>query len=282
MNSLISETPQVCIATASKALVDKLLAMNTKNRTPKKKNIDRISNDVQRGRFELTASGVGVSKTGVLLDGQNRLMAIRSSGYQPVKFVLVTGLEDSSQKVVDRHSRRSLSDALSMHMNITISSSMVALTNALHFCNAARTRDTQFFHASAALSDSEVADFLVEHGELAADVVKASGSIRTPVLAAIFVYALHSREAAIEFAREVSKGVNLSEDSPAYRLRLAIERLKRASDAAGRMELFKLSATACMTHSNGRTIRQLKASESWSEAKWRWAIRGDSIFSQDE
>jgi hypothetical protein len=279
LNALISETPHANVVTASRTLVDKLLAMNTKNRRPKEKHVENLSSDVASGDFLLTASGVGVSRTGVLLDGQHRLMAIRKAGYPPVQFVLVTGLEDDSQLVVDRHAKRSLSDALSMHMNITVSSHMVAMAQALYAFNGASGKHDVFRHSrSGAAPDSLIGDFMAEHNELCCDIVRAGAEVRAPVLAAIFVYALHDRENAIRFAREVSKGIELKEDSPAYRLRTAMDRLKRAQDSAGRLEIFSCAASACISDDLKRPIKLLRPVESWATARWKWAIPAGGIF----
>lgn len=280
MHTLISTTPQVSIVTASKSMVDKLLSMNTRNRTPKKDHMARIKRDIESGTFHLTASGIGVSKTGVLLDGQNRLMAIRDAGYPPVKFVLATGLDDDSQRVVDRHAKRSLSDALSMHMNITVSSHMVALAHALRSFNATRKPPQPFAYAHGHLSDSEVGDFMAEYGDVAIEVVRSATGCRAPVMAAIFVYALHDHERALQFARDVAKGVNLAEDNPAFRLRSSMARLKTASDAAGRMELFRVAASACINHANNKNLKLLRAADSWDGARWQWAVKGPDIFSE--
>ncbi len=102
------------IVTASKQIVDKLLAMNTHNRKYKASWVKKLCADIKNGRFYLTNQGVGVSKDGVLLDGQNRLMAIRDAGYPPVKFVLVTGLDKISQQKIDVGFRRTLSDLLAL------------------------------------------------------------------------------------------------------------------------------------------------------------------------
>ncbi len=279
MNALISETPHANVVTASRTLVDKLLAMNTKNRRPKAKHIENLSSDVASGDFLLTASGVGVSRSGVLLDGQHRLMAIRKAGYPSVQFVLVTGLADDSQRVVDRHAKRSLSDALSMHMNITVSSHMVALAQALYAFSACGGKNDEFRHTrSGSAPDSTIGDFMAEHNELCCDVVRTGGDLRAPILAAIFVYALHDRENALRFARDVSKGIELKEDSPAYRLRTTMDRLKKAQDSAGRLELFSCAASACISDDLKRPIKMLRPVESWATARWKWAIPAGGLF----
>lgn len=274
MNNLVTLTPQVQIVTATKRLVESLLAMNTHNRNPIPANIERLASDMSAGEFFLTASGVGVSDTGVLLDGQNRLIAIQRAGYPPVKFVLATGLSEKSQRVVDRHSKRSLSAALSMHMNITISGHMVALANALYLHKATVGKSAPFARAkTSGLTDTEAANFMGEHGALAHELVMAGHSLRAAVLAALFVYAYHDHDNAIELTRDVSKGINLSEDHPAYRLRLAMDRLKKAQDAGGRQELFKLAAGACVLHARGKTVKFLRGIESWDSAPWKWALQ---------
>lgn len=277
--SLVTSEPKATIETATKQLVDALLSMNTRNRTPKESHMKRLATDMKNGSFYLTASGVGVSKTGVLLDGQNRLMAIRDAGYPPVQFVLATGLDDASQRVVDRHAKRSLSDVLTMHMNMTVSTHMVALANALSAFGATKKSGfVAFSRANAAMTDTVVAEFLAEHAELAIQVIQASKHVKAPVLAALWVYAYHHPEMALQFAHQVGTGFGLSENMPAYRLRSAIDRLKSNNSGPGRMELFKLAVTSCISHYQGKELKMLKGSDSWESAKWKWKIKGDDIF----
>jgi hypothetical protein len=279
MNALISKTPQASVVTASRSLVDKLLSMNTRNRQIKKSHIEKLVRDIAAGEFLLTASGIGVSCDGVLLDGQHRLLAIRQAGYPPVQFILVTGLAAASQRVVDRHTRRTLGDALTLHMNKTISGNMVAIANALHDLDAVRGKDEPFKHVRTNVADSVIASFMAEHNELCADVAQACPA-RAPIMAAIFVYASNDRNGALRFARDVYKGVELKEDSPAYRLRGAIDRLRRATDAAGRLELFCCAASACIADAQKRPMQMLRPVSSWATAPWRWEISHSGLFGE--
>lgn len=277
--SLVTQNPVVQIVTATKPLVDALLSMNTRNRKPKQSHLLKMASDMKSGDFFLTASGIGVSRNGVLLDGQNRLMAIREAGYPAVQFVLATGLAEESQRVVDRHAKRNLSDVLSMHMNITINTHMVALASALHFLGA--TRQQNFAIASGSsnvITDTDIADFMAEHGELAKNIVVTAKQARAPVLAAIFVYALHHEEKAMIFANKIATGVNLQEDDPAYRLRNYMERTKANATAAGRMETFKTAASACVSDYKEKSVKLLRPIDSWESAGWHWKIKGKDIF----
>jgi hypothetical protein len=271
MHQLITKDPTAQIVTANKKLVEALLAMNTHNRNPKKTGVDRLTTDLNENRFLLTASGIGVSKTGLLLDGQHRLLAMRAAGYPPVKFVLCTGLDDDSQMVVDRHIRRVLADVLSLHMNMSISTRVVALVNAVFAHGALRGKNSDFISADTkSRADQDIAEFIAQHNDILFDFSLLCVGLRASVAAALFVYVLNDCERGIQFALDVSKGLNLVEDHPAYRLRTAINRLKTSNGSAGRMELFCLSVSAVIAHANGRTVKALKESKSWTNAPPKW------------
>ena len=78
---LITQEPTCQIVTASKWLVDALLAMNSSNRRHKVSRSHQLATDILLGKFLLTASGIGVDRNGVLSDGQHRLHAIKHAGY---------------------------------------------------------------------------------------------------------------------------------------------------------------------------------------------------------
>ena len=231
-----------------------------------------MAKDMAAGRFFLTGQGITVSKCGVLLDGQNRLLAMSKAGYPPVKFILLTGGEMESQVVIDRGAKRSLADSLRMYMNITISTRMVAVARALNEHQLTVGKDA-LFGVTKQLSDSEVATFLSQNSKLTFDVLAESGNVRTAVAAALYVYAYHEPEKAFELCRQIHKGIGLDEDSPAYRLRLAIDRLKSSNTSRGRLELVRLTVSAILAHSSGRKLKQLKGSDSWASAPFKWSIQ---------
>src|SRR5262249_37877039 len=56
------------------------LSLNTKNRPFREADIQRYMKDLKNGIFVTTHEGLGVTVCKVLLDGQNRLEAIRRTG----------------------------------------------------------------------------------------------------------------------------------------------------------------------------------------------------------
>ncbi len=271
---LITQSPIATIITTTKMLVDTLLIMNIRNRTPKQSHINILAKEMEAGSFMLTASGIGVSKTGVLLDGQNRLKANKLAGYPPIDVVLVTGLEDESQRCVDRHAKRNLADTLKLYMNMTVTTAMVAAVNSINSNGAARGKRDPFVIAGTRLTDLDVANYLAEYSEIISEMVSLSKNKNSTIIAALFVYAVHDEVNAKKFAEQVGTGVGLQDDDPAYRLRIAMDKMKNQNGASGRSELFSIAATACIKHARGEKTRLLRRSESWSEAPWKWNLTG--------
>ncbi len=127
--------------------------------------------------------------------------------------------------------------------------------------------------ASRSLTDYELSEYLAENCELLHAVACESRSLRAPTMAALFVYCYHDMDKGMQFIRGVRTGVDLADDSPAYRLRLALDRLGKNNVSAGRMEQFKATVSAVIADACGRKIRLLKGSDSWSGAPWAWSIK---------
>ena len=92
------------------SIAKQFLEANIANRRVKIPVLIQYSNDMLNGRWkEDTAETIKISKTGVVLDGQHRLMAIIKSGVS-VFFTVATNLEDSVFDVIDTGSSRNSSD----------------------------------------------------------------------------------------------------------------------------------------------------------------------------
>lgn len=88
-----------------------LYDLNSHNRNINQGNVEKFSERIKRGRWSQNGATICISKTGVLLDGQNRLLAFRKSG-ETVEYIVVWGLEDEAQEDMDTGSKRSLSQSL--------------------------------------------------------------------------------------------------------------------------------------------------------------------------
>lgn len=97
----------------------KFLAMNTRNRTPTPMHVKYLEEVFRRGEMALNGQTIKFSKSGVLLDGQHRLMACVNTGI-PFPCIVVTGLPDDVLDTIDTGSRpRHVSDVLSMRGEVS-------------------------------------------------------------------------------------------------------------------------------------------------------------------
>lgn len=90
-----------------------LLSRNSRNRRVKSGRVAQFAGAMRRGEWSLNGESIKLSRNGVLLDGQNRLLAIVEAGV-PVETVVVYGLEENAQETVDMGTRRSFADILTM------------------------------------------------------------------------------------------------------------------------------------------------------------------------
>lgn len=268
---LVTDTPHSSIVTATKPLVDALLALNTRNRKVRRTAVERLCSDMESGDWLLTASGVGVDTDGVLSDGQHRLHAIVMAGYPPVQFLLVTGLKPEAQAVVDRHAKRSLADALSLVSGRTISTNMIAANNILLTIKNSTSRSQSFSHASRQPSDAQAAaSLMLWEDDLSPILQSAGGSLRSSVIAALAVYHRHEPEKALELCDQVKRGACLNEHDPAYKLRIALSQPSlKGGGSANSLRAFGYTVSAIVAHSQGRQLKLLKGSESWDTAPWK-------------
>lgn len=101
------------LITPAKAV--ELLQSNVKNRRPKNPVVLKYAKEMASGKWkEDTFELIKISKSGIILDGQHRLMAVVKSN-TPTYFHVVDGLEDSIFDVLDTGSTRNASDVFKIN-----------------------------------------------------------------------------------------------------------------------------------------------------------------------
>lgn len=269
VRALITQKQTVQIVTANPLIVEALLSLNKRNRKIRPTATSRLREEIDLFRWHLTASGIGVDTDGNLSDGQHRLIAFREAGYPPVQFVLVTGLDPTSQAVVDRHAKRSLADALTLASNRTITTTQIAASNALLSITGSTYRAKTFSWAGNQPSDAACeAQFEIWEEDISKVISHAGSSPRAAVIAALAVYHRHDSERSLVLAEQIKTGANLSEHDPAFRLRKALAALKQGGSSSS-VHSFRLAASACIAHAEGRKVNILRAAESWASSPWR-------------
>jgi len=115
-------------------IANRYLLANSKNRNVKKSTVIRYAKDMKEGRWkEDTGECIKISKTGALLDGQHRLLAIIMSE-TTVILDFIFELEDSVFDVIDTGSSRTASDVFKIDgvKNANIIPSMIAFYHKLN------------------------------------------------------------------------------------------------------------------------------------------------------
>ena len=109
--------------------VERLLQLNTNNIPPMINKINLYAEHMINGRWKYNGDSIRVSKSGVLLDGQNRLLASQKAKVHLV-CDLVVGLEDDVFNTIDQGRQRVKSDLVARDIGGEFSSTKAKLLTA--------------------------------------------------------------------------------------------------------------------------------------------------------
>lgn len=94
-------------------LASDILQLNISNRPIKEATLKKYVKEMKEEKWLFQGDTIKISKSGKLLDGQHRLLAISNSGF-PQVFNIQTGLEDNSFEVMDTGKARTAGDVLAI------------------------------------------------------------------------------------------------------------------------------------------------------------------------
>lgn len=262
MITLITNDPSCYIVTATKELVDALLELNTHNRKMRQYYAEQMSDEMKANQWFLTNQGIGVTRSGWLCDGQNRLEAMRLAGYPPLQILIVTGLEDEAQVVVDTHAKRKQADIMTLVLNHTVSGRVVAAVNVLLMVSEGKNGFTMSVNGRP--SNFEMSSFISDNSELLNHLMPHAGTLRAPVVAALIKFGQdYSAEDAAEFSDQIRLGIGLLQSSPAYRLRQWLDKNKGGGQVT-QTAAYAAAVTACIAFARDTPLSFLRPSSSWS------------------
>lgn len=213
------DQPVSSFVAVSSEVAARWLQNNTHNRPLSETAVLRYQMDMEAGRFGLTGEPIQFSKTGVLLNGQNRLTALANC-IPPITLTMlvVRGLDDEVQRYMDQGIKRTPGQQLAL-MGVRNSAQVASAVrllmtwqNGLLFVDNKRTR---------ALSTPAVENWVSENQKLIdvfnkylAHVTRAVGG--TPSVAgAMAIQGLQiDPQAAISFFHLLNSRSNLPTGSP--------------------------------------------------------------------
>jgi hypothetical protein len=253
--NIVTEEPASSFVVMTKDLVDRLLEINTRNRNMRPQVVEYYRQCIENGMWLPTNQGIGVSASGFLIDGQNRLEALKEAGYPHVRMLLVTGLSDQAMAAVDSGANRSARDYLHFLFDTKVSAQIAAILRTLLL--EEHKGGTSTF---AKFAPQQYAEKLQEVGDSINAILSVEGIGKThaPVLAAI-VLAHHNGyvDESIKFAELLATGEMLERDNPVLVLRNWLNTTKGGGGAPLVIERYQKTVRALQLFIDGKKINRL-------------------------
>lgn len=242
------------------ARASEYLARNTNNREVRRQHVETRIRQIKSGQWRLTHQGIAFDKTGVLIDGQHRLMAIAESG-DSVQMLVTRGLHEETAVLIDVHHKRSLADRLRLVDNGNLNK---------HICRALRAYITLGMGARPMLETvAKVEDVFLEHPEEFIWIATHAAAglpvgNRGDLAAAIFTYRCAHPEHAQDFMSQYVSGANLDGNDAILHLRNGfIEKAFTRTASTDQSTYWKV-VRATQAHERGeKVIRLGEAREDW-------------------
>lgn len=268
---LDAATPSIFIGSISPSEAELLLGLNTNNRPLKRKHIANLVRDLHAGNWKVNGDAIRVSKSGVLLDGQHRLLACAEAGV-PLETAIFLGADDEAGETIDQGAKRTAGDVLAMH-DVPYAKSVASTTRAL--VGFADGRIGQ------AITISELRTVLGHHPGIIAAVDDFNGCNVVPSegasVAAIY-YAAQAdghKEKASAWRETWLKGYPSYAGDPAHMLRERFFRERGATVAKASVTYRRrLLLSAWRLFLTGRTVKHIKPAADFQLPGWSRARLG--------
>lgn len=232
------------------------LQENTQNRPVSPRHVNAYARDMAAGNWELNGESIKFSKTGRLLDGQHRLLAIIKAGVS-VRIAVTRGVDPKAQRSMDAGKARTASDALTIkgEKHTTHLAAMARIALAVEAGGNL---------ASYPATHAEVENFVEEHPDARYSAQIASkyhrGTDCPPAVVAYthWAFAQIDPVAADEFWYTAAEKVGLTAGDPIIALTNRLAEARRARKSLSREALISLVFRAWNYRRQGKTTRMLR------------------------
>jgi len=235
-----------------------MLKRNTGNRGLSNSHLIFLSKEMTEGRWLFDGQPIRFTDGGKLLDGQHRLNAVINSG-ESQDFLIVTGIESDSFKVMDTGKNRNGSDCFKIQ-GIEYSTSVAATVKFII--------DMKFNTVSGGvkISNSELMEWYSENKSILEFVRRSehlakafSRVISSSKIAGYwFLFAEKNVTDSDIFINKLCNGLDLSVDSPIYVLRKKLIDIKLGDFEMNRKTKSALIIKAWNFYRKGESIKVLK------------------------
>lgn len=241
------------------------LGKNQSNRPVRERVVAAYARDMAAGRWRLSGEGVKFAASGRLLDGQHRLHAVVRAEV-PVSMLVVRGLAEDTQLVMDSGAGRTASDALRLRGETAYSNLAAAARLAIQYEAGRLTGNGD------KVTHTEIIDFIEANQDLRYSVELAGSwrhGIDVPMsVLSIAVWQLYriSAEDCLSFFSQLANKTNLRSGDPILALLNRLTEVRRNSRRLDRADFLSLIFRAWNYWRTRKAVQTLPI-----------ATRGDSV-----
>lgn len=262
----VKQTPvQAEIVDVTPKLASRWLDANHGNRNVRQRIVTAYARDMTAGRWKLSGEGVKFSATDRLVDGQHRLHAVVQSGIT-VPMLVVRGLDDEVQDVLDSGAGRTAGDALRMRAEPHYSLLAAGARIALQF------QDGRLDQGGACkYTHSELMDWIDKHPEMRTAVEATSRLAKQvalpPSVLTLSIWRLSQvdSEACMEFFQRLAFKTHLEPGSPVLALLYRLTDIERTARRTNRSTYVSLVFRAWNYYRQGKSVGSIQITSKGQE-----------------
>lgn len=243
------------VMTITVEIATEMMVKNNKNRPPHRSQIELLKEELRNNRYKLNGIPIIISDTGVLLDGQHRLLAVIETGI-PIVSLVVYGVSEDAFDTIDNNIVRRAPDVFF----IRGFTQPKLLASALGWLK--RLTECKGHQPVPRLSTQAYEDLLKQHPRIqhSLEVGVEVKAFMVSGLAAALHYLCRQKNATLAdtFFHQLAKGTGLQEDSPAYMLRTALIANAQAKRKLEIRDIAAMAIKAWNAAANGQTLKVLR------------------------
>lgn len=257
---LAAPKPTSMVIPVSSEMAARWLKLNTRNRALSPIVVDQYLNDMAAGNWTFAADPIRFSVNGNLLDGQHRLTALAALDGHTIPMLVVRGLPEESQLVMDQGRKRQPGAQLEL----------LGIKYANHIAAAAKVyiiwESGAIFKDNKAqrLSSPRIQQWVASHPEL----VEAANSHHAILMepdsppsvtqAAFMRFHQISESGAHEFFASLASGAGLSEGDPILALDKRLRRIRKEGFRVTNRDVLALFILAWNAWRDGRSMAKFQ------------------------
>jgi hypothetical protein len=222
----------------------RLLSRNTRNRSIKLPNLNKIITDLNNGNYTYNGSSIVISTAGSVLDGQHRLAGVVLTGVA-IQSVITTGVVPEAQGDMDSGKVRTLAENLELRGETNGNQLSAVLVGIQAWDRGERGNETP----TGLTTNNTSLTFLGQHPELrdltneayplAARIPGLTGKQVAQLIWAFDKLSVDDRK---DFFEKLDSGTNLEEGNPVLVLR---NFLQKESQSASKVSSYHRTALVC-------------------------------------